>query len=209
MNEQWPEGVSPIAYADYLVIIVEKDRRKEFAGKAQRGLDMIQAWAHENKLKASSKKTVCMINTSSPRQRHRDIRLTVDDKRVELVFQCKYLGFIIDPKLNFELNAAYATTRVKRLAMALQTTEAAIRNIYRGALLLILKYGSRVWIDRLQLSKIKRKYNSIYGTMARVISQNNSTVSRDAAGVIAGILPTDLELERFHCLSERRRRRTL
>lgn len=216
LDEQWPEGVTPIAYADDLAIVVEETRRKEFADTAQEVLDRIQAWARRNKLELSPSKTVYLINKSPPRQHHRDIRLTMGSNKVNQVTHHKYLGLIIDPKLNFEKNAAYATTKTRRLAMALrqkasrywgQSTEAAIRTIYKGALLPILRYGSSVWIDRMKYSKVRRKYTSIHGTMARVISQSYSSVSTDAAGVIAGILPTDLELEKAHCLSELRRGR--
>lgn len=128
-----------------------------------------------------------------------------------------YLGLIIDPKLNFERNSSHAVTKARRLTMALrkkaskhwgQNTENSLRTIYKGAVLPILGYGSRVWINRLPYSKINRKYLSAYGMAARVITQSYISVSTDAAGVLAGLLPADLELEKSLCISELKRGRS-
>jgi hypothetical protein len=68
-------------------------------------------------------------------------------------------------------------------------------------------YASRVWIDRIHLSKIKRKYLSAYGTVARLLTQSYVSVSTEAAGVLAGILPLDLEIQLRNCVSEIRHAR--
>jgi hypothetical protein len=142
--------------------------------------------------------------------------LYIGAERVKLVDQHKYLGIVVDPKLSFEQNAAYAVKKARRVIMGLkrktarhwgQETQDSLRKIYYGAILPILSYASRVWIDRIHLSKIKRKYLSAYGTVARLLTQSYVSVSTEAAGVLAGILPLDLEIQLRNCASEIRHAR--
>jgi hypothetical protein len=134
-----------------------------------------------------------------------------------MVKNYKYLGVVIDPKLTFESNAAYATTKARRIIMGLrrkvsrhwgQNSVTAFRTIYRGAIIPVLTYASRIWIDRINLTKVSRKYLSIYGLAARLVSQTYASVSTDAAGVLAGILPVDLEIGIHNCTRELRQGRS-
>jgi hypothetical protein len=53
-----------------------------------------------------------------------------------------------------------------------QTAPAALRTIYRGAILPILTYASPVWINKLNRTKVQRKYLSLYGTFARLLTSS-------------------------------------
>lgn len=180
---------------------------------AQEALDKIAEWARGNKLSISTEKTVYMVNRSPPRVHHRDIRLFIGNVPIRRVNTYRYLGTIVDPKLTFESNAAYAVRKARVVIMGLrrklarhwgQDTARALHTIYRGAILPILTYGSRAWIERIHLTKIKRKYNSAYGMIARLLTRSYCSVSADAAGVLAGLLPVDLEIEKANCLRELR-----
>jgi hypothetical protein len=157
LNAEWPEGTKVVAYADDLAIIVAHDSRQTLKTLAQQALDLVTNWATENKLKLSTEKTVFMVHKSPPRVHQRDIRLLLYDALVKRVNNQRYLGLIIDPKFNFELNAAYATQRARSITLGLrrraarhwgQSAPAALRTIYRGAILPILTYASPVWINK-------------------------------------------------------------
>jgi hypothetical protein len=209
LNAEWPEGTKVVAYADDLAIIVAHDSRQTLKTIAQQALDLVTNWATENKLKLSTEKTVFMVHKSPPRVHQRDIRLLLYDALVKRVNNQRYLGLIIDPKFNFELNAAYATQRARSITLGLrrraarhwgQSAPEALRTIYRGAILPILTYASPVWINKLTHTKVQRKYLSLYGTFARLLTSSYVSVSTDAAGVLAGLLPTDLEIDRANTL---------
>jgi hypothetical protein len=194
----WPDDSTVIAYADDPAIVVTDNSRASLISTTQQVISKVLAWANDSKLTISVEKTVFMINKSPPPVHHRDIRFYIGAERVKLVDQHKYLGIIVDPKLSFEQNAAYAVKKARRVIMGLkrktarhwgQETQDSLRKIYYGAILPILSYASRVWIDRIHLSKIKRKYLSAYGTVARLLTQSYVSVSTEAAGVLAGILP--------------------
>jgi hypothetical protein len=193
------------------------DSRQDLIANAQAALDKVINWARTNKLSISEEKTVVMMNKSPPRVHHRDIRLRIGTKFIQMVKNYKYLGVVIDPKLTFESNAAYATTKARRIIMGLrrkvsrhwgQNSVTAFRTIYRGAIIPVLTYASRIWIDRINLTKVSRKYLSIYGLAARLVSQTYASVSTDAAGVLAGILPVDLEIGIHNCTRELRQGRS-
>jgi hypothetical protein len=178
--------------------VVTDNSRASLISTTQQVISKVLAWANDSKLTISVEKTVFKINKSPPPVHHRDIRFYIGAERVKLVDQHKYLGIIVDPKLSFEQNAAYAVKKARRVIMGLkrktarhwgQETQDSLRKIYYGAILPILSYASRVWIDRIHLSKIKRKYLSAYGTVARLLTQSYVSVSTEAAGVLAGILP--------------------
>jgi hypothetical protein len=58
-----------------------------------------------------------------------------------------------------------------------------------------------VWAHRIQTERNKRKINSIHGQSCRTITRNYASVSADAAGVLAGLPPLDLEISRInYCL---------
>jgi hypothetical protein len=216
LEADWPAGVSTIAYADDLAVVVTSNERQNMLERAQGALDKIAEWAKQNKLTISREKSVFMINKSPPRAHHRDIKLRVEGAQIKKVDGHKYLGVMVDPKLNFQANAAYTLKKAGRTTMGLrrmvwrnwgQETALALRAIYRGAILPILSYASRVWIDRLHTTKVHRKYQAAYGQVARLVTQSYASVSTEAAGVLAGLLPVDLELEKQNCVRELRKGR--
>jgi hypothetical protein len=157
-----------------------------------------------------------MVHKSPSRVHHRDLRLLLYDAPIKQVKTHRYLGITIDPKFNFEINAVHTTQRARNITLGLrrraarhwgQSAPATLRAIYRGAILPILTYASPVWISTIRRSKVNRKYLSLYGTFARLLTNSYVSVSTDAAGVLAGILPIDLEIERANTLRALKRGR--
>jgi hypothetical protein len=63
---------------------------------------------------------------------------------------------------------------------------------------------SWIWMHKLSHSKIKRQFLSTHGIFCRIITKAYQSVSTDAAQVLAGLAPIDIELERIHCHHELR-----
>jgi hypothetical protein len=82
--------------------------------------------------------------------------------------------------------------------------EKSLLTIYSGVLLPILSYASWIWMHKLSHSKIKRQFLSTHGIFCRIITKAYQSVSTDAAQVLAGLAPIDIELERIHCHHELR-----
>jgi hypothetical protein len=118
----------------------------------------------------------------------------------------KYLGIIIDSKMQFESHASYSARKARQITMELtnfaarkfgQNSATSLRTIYHRAIVPILSYGSRMWKDRLHL-----QYLSAQAPINRILSKSYASVSKEAAAVLAGNLPMDLEIEIRNCLSE-------
>lgn len=218
LEKEWQNGVEVIAYADDLAITVKANQRMELKRKINIVLDLLVQWAAEYRMSISTKKTKIMINRSPARVHNRDMIFKINGEKLELVKTHKYLGIIIDPVLTFEANAKHAIVRTRKLTMALRKKllgirtvnfgTRSLRTIYRCAVLPILRYGAAAWYHRLNKTKIARQYQSIHGTMSRLMANCYSSVSTEAAGVLAGILPTDLQISYDFCKSELKRGRS-
>ena len=75
----------------------------------------------------------------------------------------------------------------------------SLLTIYKGAIVPIMAYGSEIWAHRLQVARFKRKVISIRGLAAKLTAGCYSAVFHEAAGMVAGLLPLDLEIHRRNC----------
>ncbi|KAH0813049.1 hypothetical protein GEV33_009743 [Tenebrio molitor] len=137
-----------------------------------------------------------------------DIRTDVGGTKIELVKEIKYLGILLDTKLNFQNHVNQACNRAKKILIALRKklfktwnppVAESLHTIYRCAVVPILAYASEIWSPRLHLSKIKRKIYSVYGLASKIIIGGYSSCSHEAAGVVAGLPPLDLALWQVTC----------
>jgi hypothetical protein len=126
----------------------------------------------------------------------------------EVVKEIKYLGILLDTKLNFQDHVNQACNRAKKILIALRKklfktwnppVAESLHTIYRCAVIPILAYASELWSPRLHLFKIKRKIYSVYGLASKIIIGGYSSCSHEAAGVVAGLPPIDLALWQATC----------
>jgi hypothetical protein len=180
IDSEWPQGIKVVAYADDLAIIITSDSRQTLINTAQSALDRVAEWAHENKLRVSEDKTVWMVQRSPPRVHHRDIKLRLYGKPIKNVHNQRYLGIMIDPKLNFQANATHSVRKALNITQGLrrraarhwrQTAPSTLRTIYNGAILPVLTYASPLWISAINRVKVRvqRQYLSLYGTFVRLL----------------------------------------
>jgi hypothetical protein len=216
LDSEWSHWTTPIAYADDLAVIVETNERTLFKEQMKWAVTKITDWAKSNKLTVSAAKTSFMVNKTPPRAHNRDINLKIDDTRIRQVKTQKYLGIMLDSRLLFESHATYINRKARTILMALRTkavrhwhidNEKSLLTIYKGAILPILSYASRVWIHRMSYVKINRQFLSTQGVFCRILTRAYQSVSTDAALVLAGLAPIDLELERINCHRELRQGR--
>jgi hypothetical protein len=91
------------------------------------------------------------------------------NKPLEQVQKIKYLGIIIDSKLNFRQHIMHISSKCTILIHALSKSakqcwgqsHEALYTIYKGAILPLLLYGAPVWIDTLEKECNKTVYNRV------------------------------------------------
>ena len=93
-------------YADDAVVYTSAESINETHIKLQSDLDNIDVWCRRNQLTVNTSKTKCMLLGS---KRFLDVRMlpkiTLSGNIIQFVENFKYLGVILDNKLNFRLHA--------------------------------------------------------------------------------------------------------
>lgn len=197
------QGFKTIAYADDIAMIIESDMRVDLVNQLGQAVDAITTWTSQRQLTISTTKTKIMINKTPSRQHHRDIHIRINGQLLNITDQYKYLGLIIDNRLNFTEHVRVACKKAIKIAMALRRKIQAtwdmdftesMTTIYNCAIVPMVAYGLEIWGDRLSNTGIVRRLRSLQATFCRVQSRCYCTVSNEAASVMAGIPPLDLEL---------------
>lgn len=133
-----------VLYADDTLIFTEGHNDEECRDKMISDLDNINEWLKMNKLKLNEKKTKIMeINMTS------EINIDLNGETIEKVDHIKYLGFIIDKKLNFNEHIEYICKKIgkkigffKRIRNKLNVLTAI--NIYNTIIKPHFEYGSTI-----------------------------------------------------------------
>jgi hypothetical protein len=184
-----------IAYADDIAIVVRARTRQELRDHIRKSVERVMEWALRQKLTISGTKTKIMINKSPPRVHHRDIRVRLGDSKVGIVSEMKYLGVIVDKKLNFHSHVRAVCERARKIVLALRRkvhvtwdvpVGRSLHAIYKCG---ILPIASEVWAHRLRVSRVRRMLLSLDGAVGRMICEGYNSVSSEAAGVLSGIPP--------------------
>ncbi|CAK9809097.1 Retrovirus-related Pol polyprotein from type-1 retrotransposable element R1 (Fragment) [Anthophora quadrimaculata] len=100
------ENIQAIAYADDLTIIVKGNTRSDLETSATKATDLVNNWCTHNKLKVSSNKTHAMLMKG---KLHKDRlpEIILNSNKVKYQNKIKYLGLIVDNKLNFIEHSKY------------------------------------------------------------------------------------------------------
>ena len=142
-----------------------------------------------------------MIITKKKPKNRRDIRIFLNNKKLQQADTIKYLGIAID-RFNFNQHIDKITGKSIKIIHALSKSAKinwglrhdVLRIIYNGAILPILSYGAPVWIECL-----KKKHNAI--ELKRVqrlinikIARAYRTTSHEALCVLTGMTPVLIDL---------------
>ncbi|VVC42798.1 Reverse transcriptase domain, partial [Cinara cedri] len=154
LSATMPDRVTVFGYADDGAVVVEAGSRPEIEHRADLALASALEWGNRNKLCFSVEKTEALI-VKGPHARSPLIRM--NGARVKFVPQAKYLGIILDRKLNFAAHVNYVALKAKSLALRLRGIAAtrwglrapALRLLYAGALVPTVTYAASVWAHRL------------------------------------------------------------
>ena len=139
----------PILFADDTNIFITGKSIDEMCTKMNDELDKIQSWLNCNKLSLNVLKTHFMIFT--PRNKCIDCtHLRINDTSIQSVYVTKFLGVLIDSKLNWKNHIDYICKKIaKRIGILLK----ARKKLHRSSLISLyysfaypyLIYCNHVW----------------------------------------------------------------
>lgn len=87
---------------------------KVIENNLNKNLQMIDKWMSINSLKSNSSKSKCMLIKNVRSNINQNLNINMSGERLEQVVEMKYLGVIVDNKLNFKAHAQYICKKVAK-----------------------------------------------------------------------------------------------
>jgi Reverse transcriptase (RNA-dependent DNA polymerase)/Endonuclease-reverse transcriptase len=204
-----PEGVEIVGFADDLVLTVMGDSKEQVEVRATRAIGTVVHWMTVRQLKVAHAKTE-MVLVSNCKQIG-TAQLELEGCPILSKRQVKYLGVMIDDRLNFNSHIDYICDKASRSQAAIARLmpnragpKSSIRKLIASVVLSILRYGCVTWADALERKRNRMKINSVYRLAAVRVASAYRTVSYDAVCVIARMIPIVLViLEDCRCYDEK------
>jgi hypothetical protein len=158
LNLDFGKRTKVIAFADDLLIAVKAGNPKEAENFANIEISKIAKWAADNKIKFNEQKSKVMLITRRKRREKTDVTIYLNNSPLEQVNSIKYLGVILDSKLNFRQHlistSKKSTTLIHTLSRSAKLNwglqQGALNTIYKGAILPLLTYAAPVWIKAIE-----------------------------------------------------------
>ena len=169
LNLEFMKQTKAIAFADDLLIAMKAESIREAENITNIDMNKISMWARNNKINFNEQKSKVMVISRRKRGKNKEISVYMNNKLLEQVKKIKYLGIIIDSKLNFREHVLYVSNKCTKLIHALSKSakqqwglrHAALYTIYKGAILPLLLLGAPVWIEALDKESNKTGYNRV------------------------------------------------
>ena len=192
-----PNGASSVGLADDLAVLVVAKYLEEVQLIANQSVEIIRRWLDSVGLTLADHKTEVLL--VSRRKVKEKLTVTVGNHDVESKDEIKYLGIMLDSRLNFKAHTKYACEKASKMYTALARMLAntggprsSRRMLLARVITSSLLYGAQIWADALHLQENKKKMQSVQRLTAIRVSSAFRTVSSDAANVIAGMMPVDI-----------------
>ncbi|XP_049871151.1 uncharacterized protein LOC126370360 [Pectinophora gossypiella] len=196
-----PPGLSIVCYADDTLVTARGDDYEEAAALATAGVQRVVERIESLGLKVALNKTEALCFHGPRRGPPAGANIVIGGCRVEVKPQMKYLGLYLDPKWNFRehfrrlapklINAASA---LGRLLPNLGGPSVTCRRLYTGVVRSMALYGAPVWVGALT-GPNKTMLFRAQRVMAVRVARGYRTISHEAACVLAGTPPWDLDAE--------------
>lgn len=188
-----------IAFADDLLLIVQGKRFNDVCALSQDILNYALEWSRLFKLEFNPSKTKVMMIYKKTRTVE-SIDLTLGNVPIEEVQQMRYLGIIVDNKLQWKQHITYVSNKVEKALLGFLRVSKnvfgvntdVLRLVYNQGIVPIISYASGAWGNSLKKkinSKLLRRIQRRF--LLRII-RGYRTVSYDALYAISGLPPIDL-----------------
>ena len=196
-----PEGVSMVAYADDVTIVIEAPSRAAIEHKARVTLTAVSEWGKRNRLSFSAEKSQTMT-MKGKFKRPPTIRL--DGASVTHVNHARLLGVCIDEASSYVQHANFAGLRAVKCFGKVSRISAstwgvryrALRILYIGTYVATLTYAAAVWWRRSSHYAVRSALLRTQRPALVLLTKAYRSVSTAALPVLAATLPADLEVVR-------------
>ncbi|XP_029173949.1 uncharacterized protein LOC114942695 [Nylanderia fulva] len=127
------------------------------------------------------------------------VTLKVGEHGIVTQSSIRYLGVLIDSRLNFKAQVENASTKAASVGKTLSWLMPNVggpkqkkRALLASVTTSVMIYGIAIWADALATRSMCRKVTSVYRLSALRVASAFRTVSKEAAEVISGLLPVEI-----------------
>lgn len=143
------EEAEAVAYADDLAIIIKGNSKSKLETIGTKVMEILNEWCTTYKLKVSKNKTTAILLKGNL-NKERMPRVKIEDKNISFSSEVKYLGIVIDEKLNFVSHAKHLKEKLVNFIMSIRRVvkeEWGLKNhimkvLYNAVAILIATYGA-------------------------------------------------------------------
>lgn len=192
-----PPGVKIIGFADDIAVVTVAKYTHEIETATNEAICRIKNWLVTAGLELADHKTEAVLITS--RKVPEYVNIQVGTSKIKSKDAIKYLGVMLDNRLNFKSHVESMSKKASGIQAALCRI---LPNIggpgYARRILLsrvvssVLLYAAPVWAKALTTKAIRHKLTSVYRLCALRTISGFRTISDEAAFVIAGMVPIDI-----------------
>lgn len=209
LNIAVPGRTKIVGFADDIAVVTVAKTIDEMETTTNEAIRMIKCWLQNAELELADHKTEAVLITG--RKKTEYMTVTVGDTEIRSKDSVKYLGVMIDKRLNFKTHIAYATEKAFKIQAALSRM---LPNIggprYESRILLsrvvssALAYAAPIWANVLNIETTRKKISSVYRLSAIRTIRGYRTISTEAAYVLAGMIPIDILADEMARIYRRR-----
>ncbi len=205
-----PKEAKIIGYADDIAVAIVAKELHQIQSVCVATSQKIKNWLDASKLQLAGQKTEAVLISS--RKKLETITLNIDGHEIRTQPSLKYLGVIIDARLNYKMHIEKTCEKAARVISALARIMANIGGPNQARRLLLAKasqsvmlYAAPVWAQALTHKIYAKMVISMFRLSAIRVASAFRTVSQEAVSIISGIMPPDimaLELKRIYDTSK-------
>lgn len=192
-----PSEAKIIGFADDIVIAVTAKHLYEIEAIASKSIATVKTWIEEVGLKLAEHKTEVLLVSGRKVKEH--INVKVGSHIVHSKEEIKYLGVLIDTRVNFKAHLKYATEKaagVYRGLARMMSNHGGPRSSKRALIASVvnstLLYGAQIWAEGMNQQESCKNMQRVHRLIALRVICAFRTVSYEAAVVIAGMPPISI-----------------
>lgn len=196
-------GFETVGYSDDIVIMNRGVDVLSLSERMRVALDIVERWCARYGLTVNPDKTECVLFT-----RRRKLEGVVGPqfygKTLGLAPKTKYLGLMLDSKLNWSAHENYVAQKFlngywlcrRMIGSSWGLRPSMIRWLYRTVLVPRVTYGSVVWWPRAQLVTTGKHLERVQAMLLRGMTGAYAKTPRAALFVALGLMPLHIEVKK-------------
>jgi hypothetical protein len=201
LNLNFSSRTNVIAFADDLAVLTKGKTPSQAEAFANSDLAKIKKWAKDSKMQFNESKSKAILITR--KRNTQSINIYINNRRLEIVKEMKYLGIYFDSRLTFNTSIKYLAENSTKLIHNVGRSaklqwglgNKALKTIYEGALIPLLTYRAPVWEEAAAKQKNKCMLQRVQRLINIKITKACRTISFEASCMMAGVPPIGLVIE--------------